>query len=299
MDPEIPACLKFFYPLLHLPFRMMFILCLAVMKSKHRLSVLLSCRIQIRFVNLSAGVSPDNVNVIALCRGDLNQSQCNSCLNYTATELERLCPSNKEATAWSELCLVRYANRNMYGMLENDPRTCAYNEANASNPDQFNQTLNELLNDLSSKAAAGGPLRKYAASNATAGNLQTVYATVQCTPDLDEKNCTTCLNYAMGELQNCCYGRIGCRVLRPNCLLRFETNYPFYNQITVPLPSPSPTPPPSPTTSSSPNSIGAPPSPTTSCSPTSIGGKGSGLSAERCHSLSLKINAKNNKILTI
>ncbi|XP_022720568.1 cysteine-rich repeat secretory protein 38-like [Durio zibethinus] len=205
------------------------------------------------FFNLSAGVSPDNANVIALCRGDLNQSQCNSCLNYTATELERFCPSNKEATAWSELCLVRYANRDMYGMLENDPRTCAYNPANASNPEQFNQALSELLNDLSSKAADGGPLRKYAAGNATAGNLQTVYATVQCTPDLDEGNCTTCLTFAMNELRNCCYGRMGCRVLRPNCVLRFESN-PFYNQIAVPLPSPPP--PPSPSTSSFPTSIG-------------------------------------------
>ncbi|XP_022720562.1 putative receptor-like protein kinase At4g00960 [Durio zibethinus] len=196
------------------------------------------------FFNLSAGVSPDNVNVIALCRGDLNQSQCNSCLNYTATELEQLCPSIKEATAWSEHCLVRYANRDMYGMLENDPRTCVYNKANASNPDQFKKGLSELLKNLSSEAAAGGPLRKYAAGNATAGNLQTVYATVQCTPDLDEINCSTCLDFAMSELEKCCYERIGCRVLRPNCVLRFESN-PFYSPIAVPLPP-----------SSSPTSIG-------------------------------------------
>ncbi|XWS15624.1 hypothetical protein CRYUN_Cryun34aG0017400 [Craigia yunnanensis] len=178
------------------------------------------------FFNLSAGESPDNVNSIALCRGDRNQNQCNICLNYTATELERFCPSNKEATAWSEYCLVRYANRDMYGLLENDPRTCAYNPANVSNPDQFNQTLSKLLNTLSNEAAAGGPLRKYATGKATAGNSETVYAMVQCTPDMDEQNCTTCLTFAMSELQNCCYGRKGCRVLRPTCVLRFESN-PF------------------------------------------------------------------------
>ncbi|XWS19474.1 hypothetical protein CRYUN_Cryun31cG0019300 [Craigia yunnanensis] len=199
------------------------------------------------FFNLSAGESPDKVNSIALCRGDIKQDQCNSCLNYTATELERLCPSNKEATAWSELCLVRYANRDMYGLLENDPRDCVYNKENAS--DQFNQALIELLNNLSSEAAAGGPL-KYAAGNKAAG-LQTVYAMVQCTPDMDQQNCTTCLDFARRELQSCCYGRIGCRVLRPTCLLRFESNS-FINQTPVPLPSP-------------------PPSPTT---PTSIGGNG-------------------------
>ncbi|KAB2012301.1 hypothetical protein ES319_D09G080300v1 [Gossypium barbadense] len=204
------------------------------------------------FFNLSAGESPNKVYSSALCRGDLTQDRCYSCLNYTATELERLCPWNKTAIAWSELCLVRYANRDMYGLLEDDPpRTCAFNEQNASNPVQFNQTLSDLLNELSAKAAAGGPLRKYAAGNAPAGNLEMVYATVQCTPDMTQENCVTCLNFAMTELRLCCLGRKGCRVLRPTCVLRFESNL-FYNEIAVPLPSP----PPSPTTSPPPKENG-------------------------------------------
>ncbi|XWS15625.1 hypothetical protein CRYUN_Cryun34aG0017500 [Craigia yunnanensis] len=139
----------------------------------------------------------------------------------------------------------------MYGLLENDPRTCAYNPENASNPDKFNQELSKLLNTLSNEAAAGGPLRKYASGNATAGTLQIVYAMVKCTPDMDEPSCTTCVTFAMSELRKCCYGRMGCRVLRPTCVLRFESNL-FYNLTAVPLPSP----PPSPTTSSSPTSTG-------------------------------------------
>ncbi|TYI64400.1 hypothetical protein E1A91_D09G085600v1 [Gossypium mustelinum] len=205
------------------------------------------------FFNLSAGESPNKVYSSALCRGDLTQDRCYSCLNYTATELERLCPWNKTAIAWSELCLVRYANRDMYGLLEDDPpRTCAFNEQNASNPVQFNQALSDLLNELSAKAAAGGPLRKYAAGNASAGNLEMVYATVQCTPDMTQENCVTCLNFAMTELRLCCLGRKGCRVLRPTCVLRFESNL-FYNEIAVPLPSP----PPSPTTSPPPKAAAA------------------------------------------
>ncbi|MFQ6657411.1 hypothetical protein Gotur_027092, partial [Gossypium turneri] len=197
------------------------------------------------FFNLSAGESPNKVYSIALCRGDMNQADCNTCLNSTATELKQFCPRNKVAIAWSELCLVRYANRDLYGLLENDPHTCAFNPMNASNPTQFNRALSELLNNLSSEAAASGPLRKYAAGNAPTGILQTVYATVQCTPDMDQQNCTACLNYGRSELGGCCYGRMGCRILRPNCVLRFESN-PFYNETAVPLPSPprtsSPTP---------------------------------------------------------
>ncbi|MBA0636870.1 hypothetical protein Godav_000118, partial [Gossypium davidsonii] len=157
----------------------------------------------------------------------------------------KFCPRNKVAIAWSELCLVRYANRDLYGLLENDPHTCAFNPMNASNPTQFNRALSELLNNLSSEAAASGPLRKYAAGNAPTGILQTVYATVQCTPDMTQENCTACLNYGRRELRLCCLGRMGCRVLRPTCVLRFESN-PFYNETAVPLPSPpttsSPTP---------------------------------------------------------
>ncbi|KAK6268932.1 hypothetical protein QUC31_013092 [Theobroma cacao] len=196
------------------------------------------------FFNLSAGESPDKVNAIALCSGDRTQDECNSCLNHTATVLLQRCPWYKEATAWYDFCLVRYANRDIFGQLENEPRTCAYNERNASNPEQFNNGLSELLNNLSSIAAAGGPLRKYEAGNAPAGNLQTVYAAVQCTPDMDEQNCTACLNHGKQEFLKCCYGRIGCRVLRPTCILRYESD-PFYNQTLVPLPSspPSPTPP--------------------------------------------------------
>ncbi|XVE51191.1 hypothetical protein DITRI_Ditri02bG0019700 [Diplodiscus trichospermus] len=194
------------------------------------------------FFNLSAGESPDKVYTIALCRGDLEQDRCNNCLNYTATELKQFCPWNKAATAWSEFCLVRYADQNMYGLLENDPRTCVFNPNNTSNPAQFNQTLTELLNNLSSQAATGDPLRKYAAGQAMTGDMQTVYAIVQCTPDMDQKNCSQCLNFAMSELGKCCAGKLGCRVLRPTCILRFESNYPFFNQTAVPQPSPPPPP---------------------------------------------------------
>ncbi|XVE51185.1 hypothetical protein DITRI_Ditri02bG0019200 [Diplodiscus trichospermus] len=133
----------------------------------------------------------------------------------------------------------------MYGLLENDPRNCASNQNNVANPAQYNQVLTELLKNLSSQAAAGGPLCKYAADSSMTVDLTTVSTLVQCTLDMDQKNCTECLTFAMREVRSCCYGRLGCRVLRPTCILRFESNCPFFTQIAVPLPLP----PPSPTTS--------------------------------------------------
>ncbi|XVE87859.1 hypothetical protein DITRI_Ditri19aG0022100 [Diplodiscus trichospermus] len=198
------------------------------------------------FHNLSAGGNATKVNAIALCRGDRNRVDCNSCLNETISELRRLCPFYKEAIGWSEYCTLRYANRDIYGDMEVSPGSCLLNAQDVTNPDRFNQVLDNLLSNLSSRAAAGGPFRKYAADNSQVGTFQTVYALVQCSPDLSEQECGDCLTEAKQGIGGCCLGKMGCRVLRPSCFLRFEAN-PFY-QTPIPLPSPppSPTPPPSP-----------------------------------------------------
>ncbi|WRX26157.1 Serine-threonine/tyrosine-protein kinase [Theobroma cacao] len=201
------------------------------------------------FYNLSAGQNPNKVNAIALCRGDRNQDECNSCLNDTVSELRQRCPLSKEVVGWSEFCTLRYANRNILGEMEISPGSCLRNTQNVTNANQFNQALSDLLNNLSSLAAAAGPLRKYAAGNSEVGLFQTVYALVQCTPDLSEEECDECLNVAKEGIGSCCEGKMGCRVLRPSCFLRFESSQ-FY-QTPVPLPSPPPSP-----TSSPPPSTG-------------------------------------------
>ncbi|XP_022729772.1 cysteine-rich repeat secretory protein 38-like [Durio zibethinus] len=62
------------------------------------------------FYNLSAGEYTTKVNAIALCRGDINQADCNGCLNDTISELRQRCPFYKEVVGWSEFCMLRYAN---------------------------------------------------------------------------------------------------------------------------------------------------------------------------------------------
>ncbi|KAL4367336.1 hypothetical protein GQ457_05G030130 [Hibiscus cannabinus] len=188
------------------------------------------------FYNLSAGQNPNQVNAVALCRGDRNQDECNTCLNETVSELRQLCPLYKEVIGWSEFCTLRYANRDLFGELETSPGSCLYNVQDVPNPDRFNQVLDKLLTNLSSLAAAGGPLRKYAADNSTVGVFQIVYAMVQCSPDLSEQECGDCLSVAKYGIGGCCLGKIGCRILRPSCFLRYESE-PFY-QTPIPLPSP-------------------------------------------------------------
>ncbi|KAA3477885.1 Cysteine-rich RLK 29 [Gossypium australe] len=200
------------------------------------------------FYNLSAGRDPNQVNAIALCRGDRNQEDCNSCLNESISELSQRCPFSKEVVGWSEFCTLRYAHRTLFGDMETSPDSCLLNTQNVTNVDEFNQALDNLLNNLSSRAAAEGPLRKYAADNTTVGVFQRVYALVQCSPDLSEQECGDCLSVAKEGIRSCCFGKRGCRILKPSCLLRYESD-PFY-QTPLPLPSPPPSvaspPPPAP-----------------------------------------------------
>ncbi|OMO64894.1 hypothetical protein COLO4_31706 [Corchorus olitorius] len=207
------------------------------------LSQLTSTNSTFGFYNLSAGENPNKINTIALCRGDIDQDGCTTCLNETVSELRNRCPFSKEVIGWSEFCTLRYANRVLFGEMEDSPGTCLLNTQDVANADQFNQALGDLFTNLSSEAASGGSLRKYAAGNSRVGSLQTVYLMLQCSPDLSQLECDDCLTKARDGIGGCCLGKMGCRVLRPSCFLRFEST-PFEQNNSVPLPPPPPSPPP-------------------------------------------------------
>ncbi|XP_021293790.1 cysteine-rich receptor-like protein kinase 10 isoform X2 [Herrania umbratica] len=169
------------------------------------------------------------VNVIALCRGDVKLNVCTSCLNDTISEMKQRCPRYKEAIGWSEFCMLRYSSRNISKRVELSPQACLLNTQSAveGNPYEILDVLKVLLDYLRSRAAAGGTLLKYATSSSSLG-AQLWYALVQCTPDLSEQDCNDCLKAATDGITSCCVGQRGCRVLKPSCNLRFES-YPFFD----------------------------------------------------------------------
>jgi hypothetical protein len=67
--------------------------------------------------------------------------------------------------------------------------------------------LGPCMENLRSEAVVGGSLRKFAVGNATVTNFQTIYALVQCTPDLSKQDCKNCLDGASKEISKCCYGK--------------------------------------------------------------------------------------------
>uniref|UniRef100_A0A7N2RC89 Cysteine-rich receptor-like protein kinase 29 n=1 Tax=Quercus lobata TaxID=97700 RepID=A0A7N2RC89_QUELO len=203
------------------------------------------------FYNSSYGQNPDKVYALGLCRGDVKPDVCRSCLNNATKLLTQLCPNQKEAIGWYDYCMLRYSLRNIFGIMENSPSFYMWNYNNVSaNLDEFNQDLRTLLDRLRVQAVAGGSLSKFAEANATAPNFQTLYALVQCTPDLSQQDCSDCLTGAFGDIPSCCDGKQGGRVVRPSCNFRYEI-YRFYDPVADIAPPPSPPPSLSPTLATS------------------------------------------------
>ncbi|XLT11119.1 hypothetical protein HN51_056912 [Arachis hypogaea] len=77
-------------------------------------------------------------------------------------------------------------------------------ENNTTEVDKFNKILNNLLENLKSKAASGDSRRKYGVGSASVGPRNiTIYGVVQCTPDLSEKECDDCLVESIQLLPTC------------------------------------------------------------------------------------------------
>jgi len=186
------------------------------------------------------------VYAIGLCRGDIKQDECRRCLNGSRANLTDLCPNKKEVIGWyeDEKCMLRYSPRLIFGKMEDGkPTYYAKSQKNATNLDEFNKDVNELLLDLSRRAASGDSRVKYAA-NSTVGS-EVIYGLVQCTPDLDESECFDCLNRSIDRIPiDCCKDKTGGRVVRPSCNMRFETSHKFYGDPAFVPPGPPPPPPP-------------------------------------------------------
>jgi hypothetical protein len=198
------------------------------------------------FYNFSVGEYPDKVNAIALCRGDISPEECRSCVNATSHELLQIyCPNQKEAIRWPDKCMLRYSNRDIFGVMESQPPFIVYTIQNASDVEGFNQALRTLLDGLSRRASSGNSTRKLAAGSAPASaSFQTIYALVQCTPDLEELECYYCLLTTIGLIKA---GMVGGRYGTPSCGLWYDISAFFdLKLLEATPPPPSPVPPASP-----------------------------------------------------
>ncbi|KAK3200409.1 hypothetical protein Dsin_023824 [Dipteronia sinensis] len=195
------------------------------------------------FYNATVGQDPDKVFALALCRGDSSSEGCASCVNSLVQEVTTNCPNKKEAVSWGSLgaCLVRYANRSIFGQLyPDDLEDMTYIGCNVktitSNLTQFHQTWEYLMGHLVKIASMGSSRLKYATGEANL-TFYKIYALMQCTPDISQSDCDFCLHRNVAYYESQCNQQRGGAVHSSNCLFRWEF-YLFYKAIAPPPPLP-------------------------------------------------------------
>ncbi|GLU23237.1 hypothetical protein SLE2022_392600 [Rubroshorea leprosula] len=190
------------------------------------------------FYNTTVGEDPNKVYVQALCREDYNYAKdCFGCINSTIQDLITQCPSQIEAISMGD-CVIHYANRPFFGILEQIPIVALYNTGNLTiDLNQFNQIWQSLLDSLVGNASAGPSRLKIAKGEARLTPFATIYAYMQCIPDLSQVYCNICLRRSMSDYQVCCNGQQGGVVAKPSCFLRWDL-YPFFTSLPPPPGSP-------------------------------------------------------------
>jgi hypothetical protein len=139
--------------------------------------------------------------------------------------------------------------------MEDVPMFASNNDDDSVDVDLSNEVVNNLLGNLTSRAVKGDSRIKYAASSLPGPKYEVIYGLVQCTPHLSETDCNSCLVKSLQQIPSCCKNKIGGRVVRPSCNMRFETSFLFYEPRASP-PPPPPSPPPTATTGSNTTSQG-------------------------------------------
>ncbi|MBA0778851.1 hypothetical protein Gotri_006666 [Gossypium trilobum] len=182
------------------------------------------------FFNTSIGEEgPNRVYAQALCRGDLSGEDCSVYVNFTAHQLLSSCKNQTEAFSWDGdiPCLVRYSDKSLFGVLALEPIQEGINPNAitdvASNLTLFFELWGELMEAVAKKASMGSSKLKYAT-----GVAEEIQALMQCTPDLSESNCLTCLRTLIRRYTACCRTYQGGYVETPSCRMRWDL-YTFFS----------------------------------------------------------------------
>ncbi|KAF8029638.1 hypothetical protein BT93_E2150 [Corymbia citriodora subsp. variegata] len=197
-----------------------------------------------RVYSRNIGNGSDVVYVLSFCRGDSSNNTCFECISAAAKDLMIKCPNQKAACTWGTgdiPCIIRYSDVPMYGVKQTFPTIRLFNTGDIQmDQDQFDQIWRNFTEELAAMASMGTSELKFAARSTALPNFQTMFALLQCSPDLSRINCQSCLWECINDYQDCCHGKQGGVVQKPSCIFRWDL-YPFFeSDPSNPPPSPPP-----------------------------------------------------------
>ncbi|KAA8530586.1 hypothetical protein F0562_005295 [Nyssa sinensis] len=172
------------------------------------------------FSTTTAGNLIEPVTALALCRGGISPTSCQSCMDTALSGIRSQCPNQRTAQIWYDLCMVRYSGTNFIGKPNNNMAFGLQGfSIDAPDPDSYGQRVEYLMHNLSSTAASTD--ERYAVGRTPLLNL-TVYGYVDCTRDVSSDDCSTCLLAAMDVITACCLTKSFGWILTPTCNFQFN-----------------------------------------------------------------------------
>ncbi|KAF7119710.1 hypothetical protein RHSIM_Rhsim13G0159200 [Rhododendron simsii] len=170
------------------------------------------------FYNFTAGTSPPDIAYgLFLCRGDISSAECQDCIVYATRNVLEWCPKSKRVIVWLEGCMLRYSDEYIFARQDRGFVGVLHNVRNVTNETSFNEVLGEVMDDIVNRASSDDSGKKFATAQVNYSPLLTLYGLAQCTPDISDSDCKTCIRDCISTFPSCCDAKQGAIVRLPSC----------------------------------------------------------------------------------
>ncbi|CAO2823714.1 unnamed protein product [Amaranthus hypochondriacus] len=173
-----------------------------------------------KYSNSTVGEGVDTVYGLFLCNGAYTTRLCQDCIKLAVQQVLQKCPYEYPVDAMIIYgqCLLRYANRSMYSILD-DTVYFTY-DFGPRFFKQFDEQLSSMLIDLSDKAIISDDTSLAFAMELVYVSVNiTLTAYVDCTPDLAPSDCNKCLQIGLTRLPM--NGKQIGTIVQPSCRLSY------------------------------------------------------------------------------
>ncbi|KAL8139084.1 hypothetical protein V2J09_005085 [Rumex salicifolius] len=188
----------------------------------------------------SETLTPDKAYGLFYCRGDLDASTCNTCVETASKKVVTDCPANKDAIIWYQQCTLRYYANNSVAFLEDDGKGVGQKSGDSvPDPNQFFIVLTLEMNQRINKTAYGGSLPGYSTGEVNITSLQALYCLTQCSPFITSGRCDECLKGLLNEVVTLYSNLTWVMLFNPSCQVRYDF-LPFYKISSTNLSASSP-----------------------------------------------------------
>ncbi|KAL8151171.1 hypothetical protein V2J09_020979 [Rumex salicifolius] len=183
------------------------------------------------FYSYTQGSGSDQIWTLFYCRYDFTLPECRACVQTAVNKAPSLCTVEKEAVVVYEQCTLRYANRNIFSLEEEDLvvawQASKYNVS--MDVDHFYKIVLENLAPLVNQTAYNSSKEtKYYGTLIT--NITSAYklcALAQCTPDITAAECGRCLKGCVNSIPASKKGRALMRLFQPSCQVTYSVSLFF------------------------------------------------------------------------